>query len=97
MGVTRKNRIKNEYVIGTAKISKLENKLRNARLRWYGHVKRREEGYLGKRMKEMAVPGNRKRGRPGRRWIDLVREDMEEVGVKKEDEVDRDKWKILSS
>ena len=44
MGVTRKGKIRNEYVRGTAKIAKLENKLRNARLRWYSHVKRREEG-----------------------------------------------------
>ena len=28
---------------GTAKIAKLGDKLRNARLRWYGHVKRRKE------------------------------------------------------
>ena len=38
----------------------------------------------------MAVPGRRKR------WIDLAREDMERVGAKKRDEVDRVKWKILS-
>ena len=36
------------------------------KLRWYGHVKRREEGYVGKTMMEMAVPGRRKRGRPKR-------------------------------
>ena len=33
----------------------------------YGHVKRREEDYVGKRMMKMAVPGRRKRGRPRRR------------------------------
>ena len=48
LGVTRKNKIRNEYVRETAKIAKLGDKLRNARLRWYGHVKRREEGYVGK-------------------------------------------------
>ena len=57
--VTRKDKIKNEYVRGTAKISKLDDKLWNARLRWYRHVKRREEGYVEKRMMEMAVPGRR--------------------------------------
>ena len=88
----RKDKIRNEYVRGTAKIAKLGDKLRNARLRWYGHVKRREEGCLGKRMMEMAVPGRRKRGRPRRIWMDLTRQDMERVGAKKEDEVDRDKW-----
>ena len=64
LGVTKKNKIRNEYVRGTAKIAKLGDKLRNARLRWYGHVKRREEDYVGKRMTEMAMPGIRKRGRP---------------------------------
>ena len=48
LGVTRKDKIRNEYVRGTAKIAKLGDKLRNARLRWYGHVKRRED-YVGKR------------------------------------------------
>ena len=71
-GVTRKGKIRNKYVRGTAKIAKLGNKLWNARLHWYGHVKRREEHYVGKRMMEMAVPGRRKRGRPRRRWMDLV-------------------------
>ena len=45
LGVTRKDKIRNEYVRGTAKIAKLGEKLRNVRLRWYGHVKRREEDY----------------------------------------------------
>ena len=84
------------YVRGTAKIAKLGEKLRNVRLRWYGHVKRREEDYVGKRMMEMAVPGRRKRGRPRRRWMDLVREDMERVGAREGDEVDRVKWRLLS-
>ena len=33
MGVTRKDKIRNEYVRGTGKIAKLGDKLRNARLR----------------------------------------------------------------
>ena len=44
----------------------------------------------------MAVPGKRKRGRTRRRWMDLMREDMERVGAMKGDEVDRVKWRILS-
>ena len=67
LGVTRKDKIKNEYVRGTAEIANLEDKLRNAKRRWYGHVKRREEGCVGKRMMEMAGPGRRKRERPRRR------------------------------
>ena len=48
-GVTRKGKIRNEEVRGTANIAKLGDKLRNARLRWYGYVKRRKEGYVGKK------------------------------------------------
>ena len=48
LGVTRKDKIRNEYVRGTVKIAKLGDKLWNARLRWYGHVKK-GEGYVGKR------------------------------------------------
>ena len=94
--MTKKDKIRNEYVRGTAKIAKLGDKLHNARLCWYGHVKRREKDYMGKRMMEMAVPGIRKRGRPKRRWMDLVREDMEKVGAREGDKVDQVKWRLLS-
>ena len=42
--MSRKHKIRNEYVRGTEKIAKLGDKLRNARLCCYGHVKRGEEG-----------------------------------------------------
>ena len=48
-GVTRKDKIKNECVRETAKIAKLGDKLRGTRLCRYGHLKRREEGYVGKK------------------------------------------------
>ena len=88
-GSDKKGQDKKRICEMAAKIAKLGEKLRNVRLRWYGHVKRREEDYVGKRMMEMAVPGRRKRGRPRRRWMDLVREDMERVGAREGDEVDR--------
>ena len=89
LGVTRKDKIRNEYVRGTEKIAKPGVKLWNARLRWYGHAKRREEGYVGKRMMERAMPGRRKRGRPRKRWTDLSVEDLKKVGAKERDEIDR--------
>ena len=61
IGCYKKGQNKNEYVSRTAKVAKLGDKLRGTRLRWYGHMKMREEGYVGKRMIEMAIPGKRKR------------------------------------
>ncbi|KAK3548408.1 hypothetical protein QTP70_012653 [Hemibagrus guttatus] len=47
LGVTRLDRIKNEYIRGTAHVGCLGDKVREARLRWFGHVQRRERVVLG--------------------------------------------------
>ena len=59
------------------------------RLRWYGYVMRRDQEYVEKKMMEMELPGKRRRGRPKRRFLDVVKEDMGEVGVKETDVEDR--------
>lgn len=86
--MTRKDKVRNGDLTGTAKAAKLEDKLRGARLRCYGHVRRREEGYMGRRMLETAVLGTRMRGTPKRRWLDMVRENMVKVGAMEGDKGD---------
>ena len=66
--------------------------MREGRLRWYGHVMRRDQEYVGRRMMEMELSGRRRRGRPKRRFLDLVKENMGEVGAKKTDIEDRMVW-----
>ena len=89
MGVTRKDMIRNEHIRSTAKVEQLGMKMREGRLRWYGHVMRRDQEYVGRKMMEMELPGKRKRGRPKRRFLDVVKEDMKEVGAKEMDIEDR--------
>ncbi|KAK3512658.1 hypothetical protein QTP70_020884 [Hemibagrus guttatus] len=72
LGVTRLDRIRNEYIRGTAHVGRLGDKVREARLRWFGHVQRRESEYIGRRMLDMELPGRRQRGRP-KRWMELMR------------------------
>ena len=38
MGVTRKDKIRNEYIRGRVKVERLGMKMREGRLRWYGDV-----------------------------------------------------------
>ncbi|KAK3558175.1 hypothetical protein QTP86_011873 [Hemibagrus guttatus] len=38
LGVTRLDKIRNEYIRGTAHVGRLGDKVREARLRWFGHV-----------------------------------------------------------
>ncbi|KAI5623886.1 hypothetical protein C0J50_16567 [Silurus asotus] len=79
LGVTRMDKIRNEFIRGTAHVGCFGDKVREARLRWFGHVQRRDMNYIGRRMLRMEPPGRRKRGRPRRRFMDVVREDMQET------------------
>ena len=47
-------------------------------------------------MLRMALPGKRKRGGPKRRFMDVVKEDMDEVEVTEEDteNIKQLRWKI---
>ena len=38
------------------------HKVRRPKLRWYGHVKSRDEDYVDRKVLEMQLPGKRKRG-----------------------------------
>ncbi|KAI5609740.1 interferon regulatory factor 3 isoform X1 [Silurus asotus] len=77
LGVTRMDKIRNEFIRGTAHVGCFGDKVREARLRWFGHVQRRDMNYIGRRMLRMEPPGRRKRGRPRRRFMDVVREDTQ--------------------
>ena len=82
--MTRKDKIRNKYIRGTVKVERLGMEMMEGRLRWYGHVMRDQE-YIGRRVMEMELPGKRKRGRPKRRFLDVVKEDMGKVGAREMD------------
>ena len=65
------------------------------RLKWYGHILRREDEYVGKRVMAMEVPGNRSRGRPKWRWLDSIRNGLSERELSREDAQDRARWRRL--
>lgn len=96
LGVSRMDRIRNEVIRGTTQTGRFGEKAREARLRWFGHVQRRDSPYIGRRMLEMELPGRRQRGRPKRRFMDTVREDMQIVGVRVEDAENRERWKSMT-
>ena len=60
LGVTMMDKIRNEYIRGTAQVGRVGEKIREARLRWYGYVRRKDDGYIGKGMLRMELPGKRK-------------------------------------
>ena len=92
-GVTKMDKIRNERIRGTTKVVEISKKVQERRLQWYGHVMRRDETYVGRRVMEGEVQGRRRRGRPKRRWMDCVREDLREKQLSEDDAYDRAGWR----
>ena len=85
-GVTKMDRIRNNIRMKVGEISK---KVQERRLKWYGHVMRKDEHYAGKRMLSMDVEGKRGKGRPNRRWMDSANVDLREKGLSGEERQNR--------
>ena len=51
---------------------------------------------VGRRAMVMKVQGRRKRGRPKRRWLDKVKDDIKEKGLSADDVYDRATWRPVA-
>ena len=74
-------------------VDDLQEHLRQKRLRWFGHIARRDEEMEIKKVFEFKIEGQRKRGRPVKRWIDVVEQGMKKRGVVQQDAGDREGWR----
>ena len=77
----------------------LEDRMRRARLRWFGHVRRREEGHIHvlRRAVELEMVGKRPVGRPRKTWRQGVEEDLRRLNIREDMVDDRQQWRRLIS
>ena len=59
--------------------------LQRNRLRWYGHVLRKDDSEWVKKCMDFVVEGVRPRGRPKRTWKEVVQGDIKSLKLTKED------------
>ena len=82
-GVSLKDEKSSEELLKLLDIEDIELKMRNDRLRWYGHVERKgkDDWVRGVRTLEM---GSKNPGRPPKSWYEVLKEDMKAKGIDEE-------------
>ena len=81
-GVTRRDRIRNEEIRTRLKVqANIVTKVQHKRLRYFGHVIRMKDERYPKIALYGRVHGSRGRGRPKKRWIDVIQTDCLEWGT----------------
>jgi hypothetical protein len=82
-------------LIGNADIVRF---IKSRRMTWLGHVTRMERGRIPRRILEWKPIGRRIRGRPRKRWIEDVEEDIQAMGARgwRKLSKERTEWKKIT-
>jgi len=98
MGISWKDKIRNEEVRRRTGQERLEDIIRQRRLRWLGHLHRMNEQHISRQAMYWMPPiGKKKRGRPRKKRRDAINSDLEVINVSWDEAsqlaADRLKWK----
>ncbi|GJX46043.1 retrovirus-related pol polyprotein LINE-1 [Tanacetum coccineum] len=92
-GKTMLDMIPNGVFRAELEVESIIHKMREGRLRWFGHVKRRPQTAPVRRVEALFVDGLRRRGRPKLRWEDRLKQDMKELLLSEDMTSDRNAWR----
>ncbi|KAM3394451.1 hypothetical protein P3S68_003453 [Capsicum galapagoense] len=93
-GIIRGDRVRNETIRKKVGVASVEDKMREVRLRWFGHIMRRGTDAPVRRCERLALDGFRRgRGRPKKYWREVIRRDMEQLQLTEDMNLDRKIWR----
>jgi hypothetical protein len=92
-GASVRDRIRTEELRGRLAIEGIADIVRRGRLRWFGHVERKTEEDWVSTVRKLDVAGSRGPGRGKKTWSQVVTEDLELMGLRREEALDRDAWR----
>jgi hypothetical protein len=92
-GVTLKDKMLSQQLLDRLGVVCVAERVRRGRLRWYGHVERKNAEDWVSKCRDLVVIGDRGRGRDRKTWMQCVEEDMRKLNVKKVDAQNRDVWR----
>ena len=75
-GVTLRDRLSCEDIRARVGIKSILDMMRQRRLRWYGHVERREDDSWLKKVQNLEIRGESGCGRPRKTWEHVIKEDL---------------------
>ena len=91
-GIKLRDRVPSAEILGRCGLKDVLGVMRVRRLRWFGHVKRRDRSEVLGRILDMTVEGRRPPGRPKKNWISCVRDDLRTLNISEEEAHDRRRW-----
>ena len=93
MGLTRKDKVRNDSIRAEMGVRPINAKVQGSRLRWFGHVHRRSDDYCGKLAERINVAGKRGGGRRKTTWNSKIADDLKQLGIVADTALDRAKWR----
>jgi len=75
--ITWRDKVKNEDIRKNTGLRKLEDIIKERRLRWLGHILRMDNSIVARQATQWELRGHkRKPGRPRKNWMDVIKRDL---------------------
>ena len=95
--VTMRDRYPCEELRAQVGVKPIVDVMRQRRLRWFGHIERREDNSWLKKVQILAVDDHNGRGRPRKTWEHVTMEDLRVKGVTREVAQNRAEWRSATT
>ena len=93
IGASLRDKKRNDEIRKELEVCIITAKVRENRLRWFGHLHRADYGKPAKDIMSIEVKGKQGRGRPRTRWKDNIKRDMQVLSLTREDAEEREQWR----
>lgn len=93
-GISLLDHVTNDTLRKRFGVAPIDQKMREGRLRWFGHVVRAGPGSMASVAYNLDIAGRRLQGKPKQRWKDTINADMKNCNLCPRDALDRGKWRI---
>ena len=87
--------MRNEDIRTKIGVTSIKEKMRETRLRWFGHVRHRPTDAPVRRVELKLGQVKRAQGRPKKTWMEVIRQDIEAKGLSEGILLDRNEWRKL--